>query len=183
MSNRKVLVALLAIPALAVLAVPFIWAVLYFGVYLGYGNYKVRGHQEFAANGVLQIKPAMEMDRLFADCRHFVTYGPNDIALFNSVAYFGDRYVLTMQVPVDIQSESSGTMIGKPLFYLNEVGSVSVSPSGQVGASFSRGLNFDATKWQQVYDSGGDFSTIAFNVNTTPVPNFQKYAAACRPSN
>ena len=171
MSNRKVLVALLAIPALAVLAVPFIWAVLYFGVYLGYGNYKVRGHQEFAANGVLQIKPAMEMDQLFADCRHFVTYAPNDVALFNSVAYFGDRYELTMQVPVDIQSKSLGTMIGKPLFYLNEVVSVSVSPSAQVGASFSRNLNFGATKWQQVYDSGGDFSTIAFNVILRAVAN------------
>jgi hypothetical protein len=74
-------------------------------------------------------------------------------------------------------------MIGEPQFYLNEVGSVSVSPSGQVGASFSRNLKFGATKWQQVYDSGGDFSTIAFNVTTTPVPNFQKYVAACRPSN
>jgi len=49
--NRKDLVALLAIPALAVLALPIIWAVLYFGVYIGYGNHKVRGHQEFAANG------------------------------------------------------------------------------------------------------------------------------------
>src|SRR6185295_19618749 len=99
MSNRKVLVALLAIPALAVLAPPFIGAVFYFGVYIGYGNYKVRGHQEFAANGVSQIKPAREMDQLYADCRHFITYGPNDVALFNSVAYFGDRYELTMQVP------------------------------------------------------------------------------------
>ena len=183
MSHRKVLVTLLAIPAVAVLALPFIWAVLYFGVYLGYGNYKVRGHQEFAAKGVSQIKSAMEMNHLFEDCRHFITYGPNDVALFNSVAYFGDRYELTMQVPVDIQSKSLGNMIGKPLFYLNEVGSVSVSPSGQVGASFSRNLNFGAAKWQQVYDSGGDFSSIGFNVNTTPVPNFQKYAAACRPSN
>jgi hypothetical protein len=172
----------LAILAVAILAVPFIWAVLFVGVYLGYGNHEVRGHQEFAANGVLQIKPAMEMDQTFADCRHFITYGPNDVALFNSVAYFCNRYELTMQVPVNIQSKSSGTMIGKPLFYLSEVGLVSVSPSGQVCASFSRSLNFGAPQWQQVYDSAGDFSTIGFNVNTTPVPDFHKYAAASRPS-
>jgi hypothetical protein len=183
MSNRNVLVVLLAIPLIAVLAVPFVWAVLYFGVYLGYGNYKVHGHQEFAVNGVSQIKPAMEMDHLFADCRHYITYGPNDVPLFNTVAYFGDRYVLTMQVPVDIQSKTSGTMIGKPQFYLNEVGSVSISPAGQVGASFSRSLTFGVDEWEQVYDAGGDFSTIAFNVNATPVPDFQKYAAAGRPSN
>lgn len=184
MSNRKFVVALLAIPAGAILLVPFLWAVLYFGVYLGYGYYKTHGHQEFAANGVSQIKPAKEMDQLFADCRHYITYGStHDVALFNSVAYFDDRYELTMQVPVDIQSESSGTMTGTPQFFLNEVGSVTVSPSGQIGASFSRNLHFGATEWQQVYDSSGDFSTIGFNINPKPVPDFQKFAAASRPSN
>ena len=183
MSNRKLIVLALAIPVVAVLAIPVVWAVLYFGVYLGYGNYKVRGHQEFAANGVSQIKPAMEIDQLFDDCRHFITYGPNDVPLFNSVAYFGDRYTLTMQVPVNITSESSGTMTGKPQFYLNEVSAVSVSPTGQIGASFSRGLNFGQTKWQTVYDAEGDFSTIGFIVKKTPVPSFDKYAAASRPSN
>ena len=79
-----------------------------------------------------------------------------------------------MQVPVDIQSELSGTMTGKPQFYLNEVGTVSVSASGQVGTSFSRNLNFGGAQWQQVYDSEGDFNTIGFDVNVTPVPDFKK---------
>ena len=183
MFNRKLLFALLTIPVAIVLAAPFIWALLYFGVYIGYGNYKVRGHQEFAAIRVSQIKPAMEMTQLFADCRHYITYGPNDVPLFNSVAYFGDRYELTMQVEVDIQSQASGKMTSRPQFYLNEVSSVSVSPSGQVGASFSRNQNFGATEWQQIYDANGDFSTIGFNVNSTAVPNFKRYATACRPSN
>jgi hypothetical protein len=183
MSNRQLLGPLIASPLAIVLLIPVIWAVLYFGVYIGYGNVKVRGHQDFAANGVSQIQPAMEMDQLFADCRHFITYGPNDVPLFNSVAYFGDRYELTMQVPVDIQSESSGTMTGTPEFYLNEVSVVSVSPSGQVGASFSRNLEFGNAEWQTLYDSHGDFSTIGFAVTTTSVPNFQKYIAASRPSN
>jgi hypothetical protein len=183
MSNRKILFTLFAIPALVVVAVPFIWAVFYFGIYLGYGSFKNRGHQEFAAKGVSQIKPAREMDQLFADYRHYITYGADGVVLFNSEAYFGDRYVLTMQVPVDIQSKSSGTMIGTQKFYLMEVESVFGSPPGQVGAMISRNLNFGATEWQQVFDSRGDFSKIGFNVNAVPVPNFQKYAAAGRPSN
>ena len=183
MSKRKLFAVLFAIPVVSGLAVPLIWAVLYFGFYLGYGNYNVRGHQDFAADGVSKIKPAMEMDQLFTDCRHFITYGAADVPLFNSVAYFGERYVLTMQVPVDVQSESSGTMIGKPRFYLNEIKAVSVSTSGKVGASFSGGLNFGSDKWRQVYDSGGDFSSIGFSVKTTSVPDFRKYADACRPSN
>ena len=182
MSNRKLLVLLIAIPMVAVLSIPVIWAVLYFGVYLGYGNFSVREHQEFAANGVSQIKPAKEMDQLYDDCRHYVTYA-NRVPLFNSVAYFGGRYQLTMQVTVDIQSESSGTMTGKPQFYLNEIGKVTVSPCGQVGASFSRNLEFGNAKWQAVYEAGGDFSTIGFKVNATSVTDFQKYASAGRPSN
>ena len=183
MSTRNALISLFALLGLGVMVVPCIWAFLYLGVYLGYGNFKARGHQEFATNGVSQIQPAMEMDQLFADCRHFITYGPSNVPLFNSVAYFGDRYELTMQVEVAIHSKTSGTMVGTPQFYLSELNSVSVSPSGQVGASFSRNLNFGPTEWRRIYDSGGDFSTIAFRVNETPVPNFQKYAAASRPSN
>lgn len=181
MSRRHWLPRLILISLGVIAAVPILWAVFYFGVYLGLGNYRVRGHQEFAAGGVSQIEPAREMDRLFADCRHFITYG--ETPLFNSVAYFGDRYVLTMQVPVDIESASTGRMIGEPRFYLDEVAAVTVSPSGQTGATFSRNLNFDAEQWRQVFDSGGDFSTIGFHVDMTAVPDFQKYAAAGRPSN
>jgi 4-amino-4-deoxy-L-arabinose transferase-like glycosyltransferase len=53
--------------------VPLIWAIFYFGVYLGYGYYKVRGHQEFAKNGIAQIEPASQMNQLFGDCRHYIT--------------------------------------------------------------------------------------------------------------
>lgn len=183
MAYRKLIPMLIAIPAVAGLSVPCIWAVFYFGVYLGYGNYKVRGHQEFAANGVSQIQPASEMNQLYTDCRHFITYGPNETPLFNSVAYFDNRYVLTMQVAVRIRSASCGAMVDIPHFYLDEVASVTVFPSGQVGANVSRNLDFSSAEWEQVYGSGGNFGTIGFNVNTTPVPNFRQYADADRPSN
>jgi hypothetical protein len=74
-------------------------------------------------------------------------------------------------------------MIGKPQFYLEEVEAVSVSPSGQVSASYSRGLAFGGAAWQQVFDGHGDFSTIGFEVNSTAVPKFRDFAAAGRPSN
>jgi hypothetical protein len=182
MSYRKLLLTLVAIPIVAILAAPIIWAVWYFGIYIGYQVYKNRGHQEFARNGVSQIKPAKEMNELFADCRHYITYGP-DGPLFNSVAFFGGRYQMTMQVAVDIQSASSGVMVGKPQFYLNEVASVTVSASGQVGARFSRNLNFGSAEWMLIFDARGDFSKIGFKVNPAAVTDFEKYAAASRPSN
>ncbi len=74
-------------------------------------------------------------------------------------------------------------MIGEPKFYLLEVKSVSISPSGQVGASFSKDFKFDTAQWKKVYESGGDFGSIGFSIKTDPVANFQKYADATRPSN
>lgn len=176
---------LLAYAILAViLVIPVAWFVLYFGFYIGYGNWKNWGHQDFARNGVSQIQPAAEMEELFDDCRHYIVYsGRSSVSTWNATAFFGDRYQLTMQVPVEISSKNSGSMIGEPKFYLLEVESVSISPSGQVGASFSEDFKFGATQWKKVYESGGDFGSIGFTIKTDPVTNFQKYADASRPSN
>lgn len=183
--NKKPLIAKIGIVAICVVgAIPVLWAIFYFGIYIGYGNWKVRGHQEFATNGVSQIQPAAEMEELFDDCRHYIVYtGRESVSTWNATAYFGDRYELTMQVPVDIQSKDSGSMIGDPKFYLHEVESVSISSSGQVGASFSEDFRFDGGQWKMVYESGGDFRTIGFTIKATPVPNFKKYSDASRPSN
>ena len=171
------IIAIIAPPVAFCLAVVIVWACL---IAVSLQN---RNHQDFAANGVSQIAPAAQMDVLFKDCRHSITYGANNVPLFNSVAYFGGRYELTMQVPVTIETESSGSMIGRPNFYLNETSAILVSPTGQVGASFSRNLNFGPEKWAQVYNSNGDFGKIGFVVNPTPVPNFKRYTDASRPSN
>ena len=118
------------------------------------------------------------MEELYEDCRHFITYGQNRVPLFNSVAYFGDRYELTMQVPVKIDSEKTGATIGSPKFFLSQVSAVDISPSGQVTTSFDGGLNFERAEWQKVYQSNGDFSKIGFTIDPTAVPGFQKFADA-----
>ncbi len=185
-ARRKTpLIAKIGLAALCVVgAIPILWAIFYFGIYIGYGNWKVRGHQEFARNGVSQIQPAAEMEELFDDCRHYIVYtGRGSVSTWNATAFFGGRYELTMQVPIDIRSKDSGSMIGEPKFYLHEVESVSISPSGQVGASFSEDFRFDATQWKKVYASGGNFESVGFTIKTDPVSNFQKYADASRPSN
>ena len=168
-----------------VIASPFLVGLLFVFVWVLFlaSAFQHRTPANFVTNSVSRIKPAREMDELYADCRHYTTYGPNDSLLFNSVAYFGDRYELTMQVPVEILADGTGRMIGKPAFYLSEVSLVSVSPSGQAdGANFSKSVIFGSIKWKQVYDSDGDFSKIGFKLNPVAVPNFKKYADASRPS-
>lgn len=73
-------------------------------------------------------------------------------------------------------------MIGEPQFSLNELSTVMILTSGQVSASFSRGVDFGSAEWQQVYDADGDLSAIGFILNPAPVADFQKYTDACRPS-
>ncbi len=173
-------------PALIVLAVllfiPLAWMLLYFAGLL-HGNVKNWGHQEFAGKSVALIAPAAEMESHFADCRHFITYGPGGVPVFNSVAYFGGRYELTMQVQVAIDSPTAGRIAGTPRFYLNEVSEVTVSPTGQVGAGYSENHKFGMAEWSQVFNANGDFSVIGITIDPTPVKGFANYAGASRPSN
>lgn len=163
-----------------ILVIPVSWCVLYFG-YVGYENWKNWGHQDFARHGVSQIQPAAEMDELFDDCRHYVVYtGRSSVSTWNATAFFGERYVLTMQVPIEISSSTRGHTIGDPKFYLNEV---SVVTDGGYGARFSGDFKFGPSEWKRIYESNGDFETVGFTLDPTPVPNFQSYSDALRPSN
>jgi hypothetical protein len=183
LAQRNPLAGPLAVIFSLLLLVVIAWAVFYFGLYLGLGTLKNWGHQEFAANGVAQIEPARQMDQLFSDCRRYITYsGDRDqsVSTWNSVAYFWGRYELTMQVPVAIESSTKGHMIGEPKFYLNEVSSVEVSPTGQVGADFSRNFNFGLAEWETVFKAHGDFAAIGIEMNTSPVKDFDAYAKASR---
>ena len=148
----------------------------------GYGNYRVRGHQDFAKNGLGQIEPASQMSRLFTDCRHYVVYeGRDAVSTWNTDAYFGGRYKLTMQVPVKIESSTQGRTIGEPRFFLVEVSSVAISPSGQVTASYSDSRQFGLAEWNRVFAAGGDFGQIGYQTNTgPPIKGFDAYSKSSR---
>lgn len=137
-------------------------------------------HQNFAANGVAQIEPAAQMEAMYGDCRHFVTYGQNNASRWNSVAYFDGRYELTMQVPVRIWSSTSGEMTGQPRFFLNEVSDVAKLPSGQLSVSYSQSLEFGPAEWKKVVAAKGDFGAIHFKTKTGGVKNFDAYANSSR---
>ncbi len=181
MTRRKLIAVLLAIAVAVPLALAGIW-VVFFDSYLGFEYHRTRGHQEFAKNGVAQIEPAAQMDRLFDECRHYITYGrPNNASIWNSVAYFGSRYELTMQVPVAIASSNIGKKTGNPRFYLVEIREVTVSAKGQVEATFGESLEFGLAEWNKVVDANGDFGAIGFQFkNDAPVKNFDMLTAHAR---
>jgi hypothetical protein len=181
LKQRPGYVAVIVVVLIILLLIPCVWFIVLFG----YGNYKNWGHQQFAAQSQALIPPAREMGETFVDCRHYIVYGKyagEDTPLFNTTAYFGDRYELTMQVPVQIDSPTAGHMTGIPTFSLQEVGSISID-DGQVSTSFSRSMEFGPAEWVKLYQAKGDLKAIGFTVNPLPVPNFQKKREASRPTN
>lgn len=175
MKHKKLAGCMIATPIVVVvvlLAIPCVWAFLYFGVYHGYGRFQVRHHQDFAQNGVLLIAPAAEMDALFLDCRHSIRYGAGGVPEFESVAYFGERYKLVMRVPVTIESPVKGHVTGDARFWLHEVRDVTRRADGAIETRYSRQLDFGPAEWQQIREAGGDFGAIGFDIDPTPVENF-----------
>ncbi len=118
------------------------------------------------------------MGATFEDCRHYVTDGAN-YNLFNSVAYFGDRYELTMQVPVVIESESIGRTVGEPKFHLNEISRVEII-DGAVSAHNSRSIDFGAKEWKLIYEADGDFAAIGFTIVKSSVEDFELFKWSSR---
>jgi hypothetical protein len=156
------------------------WAFFFFVIYLGFGNYQTRGHQEFARNGMSQIEPARQMDELFENCKHSITYtGPEGTSTWNATAYFGGRYSLNMKVPVEIESSTVGRTTGEPRFVLHEVRKITISPSGLVETSFeaSGQLEFGHSDWRKIVAARGDFGAIGYRVKIgPPIANFEAYA-------
>jgi hypothetical protein len=173
----------LGVGLIVLLALPGLLWIVWFASYVGVNLYKYGHHQDFAARSADMIEPARQMDELFADCRHYITYGPQNVPLFNSVAYFGDRYQLLMQVEVQIDSDQSGRATGEPKFILWELGRIDVAPSGVMSYSYANQYEISAAQWRKIYDHQGDFGPIGITLNPAPVAHFQEFTAAERPSN
>lgn len=141
--RRSVLIGCGAV-ALSLTLLGGAWSALIIAVYVlpAVAN---RDHQDFARNGIHLVEPAAQMNAMFSDCRHYITYdGEQWGTVWNSVACFGRRYELRMKVPVRIESKREGEVTGTPEFLLLEVSSVRLRPGGKAGgASFSRNYRFD----------------------------------------
>ena len=133
------------------------------------------GHPEFAAKAPEHVAPAAEMDRLFPRCKHFLSYGAGDVPLVNSVAYFGGRYQLTMQVPVSIESATKGAATAPPRFLLYEVKSFTFHPTGEVsGIRYSDQRGFGRAEWDRFVASGGDLTVLGLDPKAPPLPDFDR---------
>lgn len=140
------------------------------------------GYRQTVQSGSTTLPIAVEMEKLFGPADHFIVeYSikktqPHE---WHTKVYFGDRYELTMVVTIRIDyGKHKFAVIGKPQFYLHEVESVTVSPNGVASTSFSDQLIFSEEEWKRVYKAKGDFSSIGFKINATPVVDFEAFKQA-----
>ncbi len=127
---------------------------------------------------------AVEMEQLFGTADHFIThFGSRSEAsnLWNTVAFFGGRYELTMQVKIRVDYDKNQIeVVGDPEFYLVEVRSIKVYDDGRTDGQYDRNFRFTKEEWKTVSEHKGDFSVIGFELKTEPVAGFDAYVASWR---
>lgn len=133
---------------------------------------------------------AVQFEELFAgETDHFITHfgltrnrGAEELK-WNSLALFGGRYNLQMEIPVLVDYDSKRvTRAGNPVFGLREYTHVG-DDAGLISSNSRTLAIFGEAEWKKIYKSGGDFSVIGVKINRgAPLPGFEKLVqAATRP--
>jgi hypothetical protein len=131
-------------------------------------------------SGFEKIPESVEMESLFGPCDHFIGHQPDkETQLWNSEVIVEGRYLLTMQVDVQVSKEFDEVVkiVAGPRFYVKEVSRVDVLSDGDVRVRFSKNqAKFDAQQWKQVVANRGDLSEggIQF-VRGIPIDNIAKF--------
>lgn len=183
--NSKVrgLSGFLPIASCVTIAGVFLWAVWYFVFYLGYPSWKHRHHGDFVLESLHLIEPAAQMDEIFDDCRHYLTYAGTGRPEWNAVVFLNGRYKLQLQVPLVIDSPDSGAMVGPAKFFLLEMEEIVVAESGRVSVGYRNQWTFGINDWNAIYENAGDFSVVGIEVvKDDPIENFATFVSGARKS-
>jgi hypothetical protein len=139
----------------------------------------MKDYKATVKSGGAAIPAAAQMEELFPEVDHFIThYGfDNKPKLWNSEAFFGGRYILTMQVMVDVDyTNRKVKQVGEPRFYLQEIQRI----EGIYHSYAGDGAEFGLEKWKQLFEAGGELSAIGFTPKRSAVPGFAEMVAAKR---
>ena len=123
---------------------------------------------------------AVEIERQFDAVDHFIThFGFSSVKsnAWNTEAFFGERYTLTMQVEIQIDyDEMSFEVLESPQFHLLESGEIMRDGGGSVSAHYK----FSVSEFEKLAASGWDFRTIGITIDSTPCKNFKIAEAMAR---
>ena len=142
-------------------------------------------HDATVKDGIKSLVLPAEVESTFGKTNvdHFISFfNETNQNLWNSVAYFYGRYLLTMQVKVQIDyNDCTVTKALAPAeFTINEVIEVERMETGQVSAAMQGQWRFTASDWKRFLKSK-DWSTIGVPIRTNaPVSGFEKFVAQAR---
>lgn len=153
-----------------------IWLAM--GAALGGCNDPIEELKEVIKSGRKTIPIAVEMETAFLpDVDHFITFGVGETKdQWRTVAYFGERYTLTMYVDVDVDfADKTVVPVGKTKFIMSDAIRVTVLPDGRAQARFGESWNFTEEDWRKLVDSEFDWTKIGVVLNETPTPDFSTF--------
>jgi hypothetical protein len=131
------------------------------------------------ASGASVVPYAVEMEERFDHTDHFIVeFDPSrdGQSSWQSISYFGERYRLTMEVPVQIDASRKQIIsCGIPNFVLNEVVEIKMP---NVEARYARQWTFGVDEWTRFKAIDDDWASIGIELRFEPVEHFDEYVAA-----
>lgn len=138
-------------------------------------------------NGIQSLTWAKEMDQHFGRSRvdHFIShFNMGGGQLWNSEVYMDGRFVLTLQVPVQINYETQTvSATGKPHFYLNAYSKINQLPDGRMEGRYDGKLQrqFEEQDWNKLVGKQFDLTSLSIpQAEIRPISNFQQMVDAVR---
>jgi len=144
-------------------------------------------HDKVVQDGIHTLTFPKEVEGLVGatNVDHFISnFGSKAHApTWNSVAYFGGRYELSLQVNISVNFENctvKGTT-GSATVYLNEVTRIEISTSGGAGARLKGGIGgiskLNEHDWKKLIAHAGDWSVVNVPIvtNAPPIKDFDEY--------
>ena len=132
---------------------------------------------EAVADAVKNQPDAKAFAQLFPASEHFITHytGTKGPRVWNSHVLLHERYVLTMQFDMSLAADGiKVTATAPPKYYLHEVTSVTIAPSGQVSISYGESVEFGPAEWKKLEAAKGDLSALGTKPKTDqPVQNLK----------
>ncbi len=143
-------------------------------------------YEKTVLSGMGSLKWASQIEKWYGpqDVDHFIThfgFDKNKPRTWNSVAYLHGRYILTVQIPVDINYKKCSVIrvAGKPKIDLAEIKSIEILPGEKVSTRYHDGAACSEDDWALLEDAGGDLKVLPLNIEKSdPHPLFDQYREA-----
>lgn len=144
-------------------------------------------HDNVVKHGMKTLSFAKEVDSLFGatNVDHFISnFGSRTLpSIWNSVAYFENRYRLSLRVPIAIDYEKCelAGSTNSVTVQINEVTKVEFSKSGIAEATMRGQWRLNENEWKWLVEHHGDWSVVKVPVATNaPVKGFDEYVRQVR---